>query len=88
MVSGQRDELLSPAVEEWISSDNDCSNLTLGERRKCCQELAVGACFQDNNLFPKSIGGCFHLLDVGLCPRIGRIHEKGECGIRGQQVVQ
>ena len=54
MASGQRHELVEPAVEQRVAGDKERAGMQLNESRESGVDLAFGAGVQDRELQPLS----------------------------------
>jgi len=68
IVTRQRDELLRMTIEEWVASDDNRLNLTLGKTGKRRFKVKFGSRFRDNDLLSEGASRRFHLLYVSVCP--------------------
>ena len=50
MARRQSNDLLAPAIENWVIADNETANTTLGQGIESRVDLACGAGFQDIDL--------------------------------------
>ena len=89
MTRSQCDELLAPAVEEWVTADYERAGSQSGQGCEDRIEVALGARMQDMELQPEGVGRRLHVSRYGLGNGgMSRVNEQGNDGGCGDQLVQ
>ena len=78
MTRGQRYELLAPAQEKWIGTDNERSGLQLDKGGESAVDLAFAARLEDMKLDPLRARRRLDVAHDALGARIARVHEQGD----------
>ena len=78
MAQGQCDELLAPAIEEWIAADHERAGSQSGQGCEDRIEVALGAGEQDMELQPEGAGRGLQVSRIVLGIVTGRVDEQGK----------
>src|SRR5262245_33165902 len=81
MACGEPDDLVGPAIEEWIALDEQRPSLLLGDGRECIVKFGFAAGLDDEKLLPRGNGGRLHVPRIRFGDRFLRVDQ--ECNLRG-----